>query len=179
LPVYAGQRVTPAVLEGASDLAGLTTGSVTNSTTETAIGTFTAGYPGGDGGVNTGYTFYITGTFDTTGTPTITFNLYMASVAAGNQMFGSGALTTGGTNTSEPYWIVAFLVINGTGVSGTFDSGGWGQAANAASANMFQNNRAAKTIDTTTTHDVVFTAKWSASSSSNTCRTTGGQMSKM
>jgi hypothetical protein len=179
LPIYAGQRITPATLEAAGDLAGLTTGSVTNTVTETTIGTFSSGYQGGDGSVNTVYDFFLTGTFDTTSTPTLRLRLYVASAASGNRIWDSSATATGGTNTGQPFWIIAKLVITATGSTGTFDSGGISQGANWNSANLIASNFSGNAIDTTSTHDIILTALWGTASSSNTCRTTGGQMSKM
>ncbi|HEY6278722.1 MAG TPA: hypothetical protein VIX86_20610 [Streptosporangiaceae bacterium] len=174
---YAGQRATAGQLGRVTAL--LTTGSVTNSSSETTIGTFSAGYPANDGAVSGGYLFYVTGTFDTTGTPTLELRLYMASVAAGNRIWDSGALATGGTNTVQPFWIRAFLLVTATGSSGTFDAGGDAQGANWNAAAGVFSNFTASAIDTTATHDIVLTAKYSAASSSNTCRTTAGSALRM
>lgn len=177
----AGQRVTAGLLNSLpADLAELTTGSVTNSTAETTIGTFSSGYPAGDALiVSAGYTFYVTGSWDSTGTPTIRFRLYIGTVTSTNRIYDTGTMTGSGTASGASYWIRAHLLITATGVSGTFDGGGDGTISNVTAGQPVGSTFTGQSIDTTSVHNILLTAQYSAASASNTARTNAGLMARL
>jgi hypothetical protein len=173
-PVAAGQRITASVLNSLPvDLGALGTGSITNSVTETVIGTFSSAIPQNTAVAGSGYSFLISGTTDTTGTPTIQWRLYVGGIVAAQLIFDSGVQTTNGTATSKAYTVRAFLIVTGTGSSGTFESFGLVNSAHVSGGANY-NSRTASTINTTVSNDVVLTAKWGTASSSNTARTLAG-----
>jgi len=172
--VRAGQKIGAETLNDLpAHLADLSTGSVTNSTTETTIGTFSAAIPANDPVVNSGYQLRVTGTTDTTGTPTLRLRAYIGSVAAGNLIYDSGAVATSGAATGRPWQLEAWFLITGTGSGGTADGGGWVNSAHIASSPLFDSQTGAA-IDTTAAQDILITATWGTASASDTARTTAG-----
>ena len=177
--ILAGQDLTAATLNALpAPLDVLTTGSVTNTTTETTIGTFPNGIPAGDASANSGYEFVVTGTYDSSGTPTLRIRLYVASIATGNRIYDSAAHTTAGTGTNQPWWVRGHLVVIGTGSGGTFDGGGVAGIADGT-VNTIMSLFAADAINTTVANPIIVTAAWGTASTSNICRTRGGTLGRL
>jgi hypothetical protein len=174
MPVYAGQRLTAAVLNGLpGDLVAFTTGNVTNSALETAIGTFSAAIGANDAVVGGGYQFLVFGTTDTIATPTIRFRLYCGPVVSGNLIGDFGTQTTSAGATNKPWWLKVWMIVTATGSAGTFEAGGIADSSNV-SGGPFASSRTAVAINTTIANDVILTAQWGTASASNTARTLAG-----
>jgi len=175
-PILAGQTVTAAELNNipvALDV--LTFSSVTNTVTETVIGTFPLGIPAGDAVANSGYQFSLTFSHDCSGTPTVQYRLYMASIAAANIIFDSTVLNMSGTHTFQACGMMAFMVCTNAGVAGTFDSYGFCNFNNTSQGDA-DFSETGHTINTTVANQIILTCKWGTASASNTARTTGGVM---
>lgn len=168
-----------------SALAKTSTTTLSNSTTETVLHTFTIA--GSDASVGSVYSIRATGTMDwTTGSPTVTFRVRLGGVS-GATIASCTVACTSSASTSGPAWNVeGDIVCITTGSSGTWrgsikalagiQSGGFGAAANPATAGA---PSSAVTQTTTSTNDLVITAQWSAASASNTIRCDTGYASRI
>lgn len=149
------------------------TTTVSNTTSETALQTFNI--PASDAVVGAVYRIRAFGTCVVTGTPTMTFRWRLGGTG-GTALIALSAITAR-SGMSDGTWEMDFLVTcTATGVSGT-----WSPALRG-SHNFLTNNAtvtqvvpvvtASVTRDTTISNDLVFTAQWSAASSSNSivCR---------
>lgn len=163
----------PAGISG--PVSSLVTGSVTNSVSETVIGTFTL--PANDMVANAGYRFEVAGTADTTGTPTINIRARFTS-ASGTLLWATGSLTA--RTATGMYWTLAgWMYCLATGASGSvFFDATCHQAIVAAGIAENLNGVTGGTVDTTSTVLVVVTAQWGTASTSNTCRTLAGSISR-
>jgi hypothetical protein len=168
-PIYAGQDVTADELNAMSALvAPLTCATVSNTTTETAIGTVTI--PAGDAGLvtNGGYQIRFWGVVSCTGTPTVTINVRLTS-ATGTLIGSSGSLTCR-SGVSNAFLHARYsLMVTAAGSSGTFD--GLGEfisniVASSSATNLYQVQGTA--INTTAAVTLVVTAVWGAANASNT-----------
>ncbi|MET9909698.1 glycosyl hydrolase family 28-related protein [Streptomyces sp. NPDC006476] len=181
--IYGG--TSRAVLKNASGLNGTipisgagktSTTTVSNTTTETVLHTFTIA--GSDASAGSVYAIKATGTMDwTTGSPTLTLRVRLGGVTGA--VIATCVLTcTSSASTAAPAWAVeGDAVCITTGSSGTWRgtikavgqivSGGFTAAANPATAGA---PSAAVTQSTTSTNDLVITAQWSAAATANTVR---------
>lgn len=116
------------------------------------------------------FTICAGGKFSTTATPTLTFTLRYGGLA-GTSLAASAAITTPSGAANLTWQLNAQLNIRTTGASGTVMTVGSVAGVSAATTlNLIPaTTPATATIDTTTnTSTLVLTAKWSASSASNT-----------
>lgn len=166
-------------LNGTIPLAGLaktSTTTVSNTTTETLLHTFTI--PGNDASAGSVYTIRAIGTMDwTTGTPTVTFRVRLGGLA-GTLIASCVVTCPTGASSAAPAWTVDGDVITiSTGSGGTWRgsiraagqvvSGGFTAAANPSTVGA---PGSAVSVSTTATADLVITAQWSAASATNTLR---------
>ena len=174
--ILAGQEVIADALNDLpAHLADLTTGSVTNSVAETTIGTFSAAIAANDATTNSGYRLQVTGTTDTTATPTLRIRAYIGSIAAGNMIYDSTAKATSGAATGKPWYLSVTFLVTGTGTGGTASAGGWLHSDHIA-ASPVTDAETGVAIDTTAAKDILVTATWGTASASNTARTSGGSI---
>ncbi|MEU7416694.1 hypothetical protein [Streptomyces antibioticus] len=152
--------------------------TLANSTTQTAIATYTI--PAGDAVAGAVYRIRAWGTLGVTGTPTMTFVCKLGG-AAGTTMVTFPAVTVR-SGATDGYWDLDFYLACAT----TGGSGTWAPMAkythnfltNATTYTAIGPITAAPvTRDTTTANDMVLCATWSAASASNTitCRGVAGQ----
>ncbi|MFF8482318.1 hypothetical protein [Streptomyces antibioticus] len=152
--------------------------TLANSTTQTAIATYTI--PAGDAVAGAVYRIRAWGTLGVTGTPTMTFVCKLGG-AAGTTMVTFPAVTVR-SGATDGYWDLDFYLACAT----TGGSGTWAPMAKythnfLTSATTYTAigpiTAAPVTRDTTTANDMVLCATWSAASASNTitCRGMAGQ----
>lgn len=177
----AGTDITAALLNSLPfPLDTLAIGSVTNSTSETTIGTFAVGIPANDASFNSGYRFKITGSWDSTATPTIQLRLYLGSLMTGTRrIFDSGSMTGSGAGTSKAFWLDAFLICTLGGGSGTMDCGGLMTIVNTSTGQPVSSAFTGQTFNTTFTQQLILTAQFGTASASNTARTLSGVMGRL
>ena len=176
--VVAGQKITAALLNGLpAQVAALSTGSVSNTTAETVIGSFAV--PAGQvTATGNGLAFRIFGTADATGTPALALKM----------RFG----TTGSTSDLLIYTYLSITARAGTGFGFALD--GWFYFTTVGSSGVicgvsqqsqqistatdsppnwaFASNLS--TIDTTVAESLTVSATWGTASTSNVCRTLVG-----
>lgn len=166
-------------LNGTIPISGLgktSTTTISNTTTETVLHSFTI--PGSDASAGSVYAIKATGTMDwTTGSPTLTLRARLGGISGA--VIATCVLTcTASASTAAPAWSAdADVVCITTGGSGTWRgtiralgqivSGGFTAAANPATTGA---PAAAVTQSTTATADLVITAQWSAANAANTVR---------
>lgn len=108
------------------------------------------------------------GRYSTTGTPTLTFGLYLGGTG-GVALAASAAITTGSGVTNLTWRAQFELLVRAIGTSGTVMTTGVISGVTAAAVAMVPASApAVATIDTTASKTLDLTATWSASSASNT-----------
>jgi len=182
-PIQAGQRITAAVANSLPvTLSPLTLGSVSSSAAETVIGSFTI--PASNAVAGNGYAFHILGNANDTGTPALTFNLRINSVAGsvigltmgpwtcrpsqGDMIWaldGSMYVTAGGSACQlqgHTIWDETIQTINGNGTP-------------TLHGNPTYGNHPAP-FDSTQPWSIVITATWDTANAANLCQTLAGSL---
>ena len=145
-----------------------TTVTVANTTAATTLlGTLTGSstLPANFFGVGKTIIVYVTGTYNSTGTPTCTLNLTIGGVAMGSIVLThTSGITTG-------FYDAQFVITcRTTGASGTLQYSGIGRlntGTATATGAFFQNSTTSGSVNTTGTLAVDLTATWSAANASN------------
>ena len=166
----AGSRLTAAAANLADyQAAAMTVSGVSNSTTETVVGSVTV--PATDPGLSStgcGYRLYWFGVASCTGTPTLQIQIREASVT-GTIIANFGAITCQSGGSGMHVAIDMELLISSTGPSGTFDCMTTLRSSLAAATVAFGGSGSnAKPINTTAAFTLVVTALWGTASASNT-----------
>jgi hypothetical protein len=173
----AGQRATAAQINSLPVVTSyLSTGSVTNTTSETIIGTFTIA--AGDPAFPGGYRFEVVGTAAQSGTPNVSMRVRLNSTS-GALLFSATGVSFSAAST--PFAFDGFIMFSAIGASGAFYgsvimNSNFGGAATAVLTPGIPNNVA---INTTISNTIVVTAQFSAASSSDTVTTIGGAMYRL
>jgi len=177
-PVLAGQSVTDQMLNGLPvTLSTLVTGSVSNSATETVIGSFTI--PADDAVAGSGYEFRVFGSADMLASATTRFRLRLAS-ATGTLLMQGAALSCPGAATGRPWGLRGTLYANAAGSSGLIDGWSWwAEELQSTTPSEQASSCLAVAVDWTAAVTLVVTADWGAASASNVARTLDGGLNRI
>jgi hypothetical protein len=152
----------------------LATGSLSNTVSETIIGTFTIGAGTIVSPTGLGLKLYITGRVTCTGTPTFVLRLRLNSLSG--TTLNSISNTMG--NTAAGFQYEGWLLFTAFGSSGSFDSlvhvahnFTSGSVTSSADGQLF-----GTTLNTTVSNTLVVTGQFGAASTSNTASTLAGAM---
>lgn len=156
------------------------TTTVQTTTTETAIGTLTI--PANDAKVGAIYRITCWGILSTTGTPTMTIRSLIGGTG-GSALASTGAITTGSSITDQAFRAELNFCVTATGASGAgignmvlvhaFANDTMPATTLSSALATIMDGAALVTWDTTASKDLVISAKWNTSSSSNNLRCYG------
>lgn len=173
--ILAGQRLTSQLLS--TTVSTLATGSVSNSTAETVIGTLTI--PAGNPSVGTGYRFTVFGSVDDAGTPALSVSVRLGGVA-GTLIWNSGSLTCASGITGQWWFLDCVTYFTATGSGGTLQFGGTlAESYTTTSGASHVSGLTGVTVNTTAAMTLSITGKWGTLSPSNTVRTLGGSLLRL
>lgn len=177
--IYAGEQVTADQINAMSRFVSvITCDSVTDTETETIVGTVTI--PATDAGlaVNGGYYLLWMGVVSCTGTPTLIIRVRMGSVTGANlQQYSNTCLSDLSDATAT---LRMEMLITAAGSSGTFSCVSQlisGIGATPTASQFDAGNALA--INTTEAVTLVITAQWNAASTSNTATGTAGNLDRV
>lgn len=178
--ITCGQKLDVAVMDDLSTLVdALTVGSVSNSTTQTVIGTVTI--PANDADLGDIYRLRVYGSVDSTSTPTLTLRLRFTDTAGGILVtfYNAGSPRA---STDEPWYLDVDAMVTAVGASANLQiAGGFRDRVTSSTAanTALLNNVAAGGFDSTVNQDLVVTAQWNTASSSDVARTLEGGLFRM
>jgi len=170
--VAAGQRLTAAMINSLPVVVSyLSTGSVSNSTAETVIGTFTI--PANDPQFPGGYRMNIFGTVTEAASPTVSIRVKLNSTGGTTLLSLTGATVSA---TPAYFGITGFLGFSSIGSTATFGSDlKINQNFNGSSV-IGGGIAGAVAINTTNSNTIIVTAQFGTANASNTATTTFGAM---
>jgi hypothetical protein len=174
----AGGKVSAAYLNGLpAAVAPLATGSVSNTTAETVIGSFSI--PGSTiTATGNGLAFRIFGTADATGTPNLTLKMHFGTAGSTADLLIFTGLTIAARAGTNFGWVLdGWFYFTTVGASGVIDGVAY-QSQQVSTATDSPPNWAfatgLSTIDTTVAESLTVSATWGTASASNVCRTLVG-----